>query len=96
MAGPDLPSERGPDRPGEPVPAGPGQRTRTRRRRRGGREELMVPEAEFQSYYGKPIVKAPPWEADIPAYLFFGGLAGGSSLLAAGADLAGQIGRAHV
>ena len=89
MAGPDLPSERGPDRPGEPVPAGPGQRTRTRRRRRGGREELMVPEAEFQSYYGKPIVKAPPWEADIPAYLFFGGLAGGSSLLAAGADLAG-------
>ena len=97
MAGPDLPSECGPDRPGgphadrpgEPVPAGPGQRTRTRRRRRGGREELMVPEAEFQSYYGKPIVKAPPWEADIPAYLFFGGLAGGSSLLAAGADLAG-------
>ncbi len=27
--------------------------------------------------------------ADIPAYLFLGGLAGGSSLLAAGADLTG-------
>ncbi|UVE96977.1 NrfD/PsrC family molybdoenzyme membrane anchor subunit [Dietzia sp. B32] len=49
----------------------------------------MVPRAEFRSYYGKPIVKAPPWEYDIAAYLFLGGLAGGSSLLAAGADLAG-------
>lgn len=97
MADPDQPDEPSPDHaggpgaglPGESVPAGPGQRTRTRRRRRGGREQLMVPEAEFQSYYGKPIVKAPPWEADIPAYLFLGGLAAGSSLLAAGADLAG-------
>jgi hypothetical protein len=47
----------------------------------------MVPEAHFTSYYGRPVVKASPWEADIPAYLFLGGLAGGSSLLAAGADL---------
>ncbi len=47
----------------------------------------MVPPAEFESYYNRPIVKASPWEADIPAYLFLGGLAGGSSLLAAGADL---------
>ena len=31
--------------------------------------------------------QAVPWEADIPAYLFAGGLAAGSSLLAAGADL---------
>lgn len=50
----------------------------------------MVPEASFESYYGRPIVKAAPWQADIPAYLFLGGLAGGSSLLAAGADLTGR------
>jgi formate-dependent nitrite reductase membrane component NrfD len=50
----------------------------------------MVPEAEFTSYYGRPIVKPAPWEADIPAYLFAGGLAAGSSLIAAGADLTGR------
>jgi formate-dependent nitrite reductase membrane component NrfD len=51
----------------------------------------MVPPAEFTSYYGKPILKAPVWQApDIPGYLFLGGLAGGSSLLAAGADLTGR------
>lgn len=47
----------------------------------------MVPRATFTSYYGRPVVKASPWKADIPAYLFLGGLAAGSSLLAAGADL---------
>ncbi|MHB1711283.1 MAG: NrfD/PsrC family molybdoenzyme membrane anchor subunit [Acidimicrobiales bacterium] len=47
----------------------------------------MVPEVEFTSYYGRPIVKASPWKTDIPVYLFLGGLAGGSSLLAAGSDL---------
>ena len=46
----------------------------------------MVPDATFTSYYGRPVVKASPWERDIPAYLFLGGLAGGSSLLAAGAQ----------
>jgi hypothetical protein len=53
----------------------------------------MVPEAEFASYYGRPILKAPVWqERDIAGYLFLGGLAGGSSLLAAGADLTGRPG----
>ncbi|HEX3824602.1 MAG TPA: NrfD/PsrC family molybdoenzyme membrane anchor subunit [Mycobacteriales bacterium] len=47
----------------------------------------MVPPAKFTSYYGRPVLKASPWTGDIPAYLFLGGLAGGSSLLAAGADL---------
>ncbi|GAA4417792.1 polysulfide reductase NrfD [Georgenia halophila] len=46
--------------------------------------------AEYTSYYGRPVVKAPPWEHDIPAYIFAGGLAAGSSLLAAGADLTGR------
>ncbi|WP_028936479.1 NrfD/PsrC family molybdoenzyme membrane anchor subunit [Pseudonocardia spinosispora] len=59
-------------------------------RRTGRREPAMVPDVEFRSYYGRPIVKASPWQADIPAYLFLGGLAGASSLLAAGADLTGN------
>ena len=42
------------------------------------------------SYYGRPIIKAPVWKHDITAYLFTGGLAAGSSLLAAGADLTGR------
>lgn len=50
----------------------------------------MVPEATFTTYYGRPIVKPSPWEADIPAYLFSGGLAAGSSIIAAGADLTGR------
>ncbi|MBC7374394.1 MAG: polysulfide reductase NrfD [Frankiales bacterium] len=59
-------------------------------KRRGGDVNAVVPDAEFTSYYGRPIVKASPWEADIPAYLFMGGVAAGSSLLAAGADLTGR------
>jgi hypothetical protein len=67
------------------------RREGTPRAGRKSRGELsMVPEAEFSSYYGRPIVKAAPWKADIPAYLFSGGLAAGSSLLAAGADLTGR------
>lgn len=58
--------------------------------RKGSGEISMVPEAEFSSYYGRPIVKPAPWEHDIAAYLFSGGLAAGSSLLAAGADLTGR------
>lgn len=60
------------------------------RRSRARGERSMVPEATFTSYYGRPVVKPSPWEADIPAYLFSGGLAAGSSLLAAGADLTGR------
>nr|WP_282439998.1 NrfD/PsrC family molybdoenzyme membrane anchor subunit [Corynebacterium simulans] len=46
----------------------------------------MAEDFEFSSYYGKPVVKAPPWEWPIGAYLFLGGLSGGSALLAAGAS----------
>ncbi len=61
------------------------------RKRGGGRgEQSMVPPATFTSYYGRNIVKPSPWEADIPIYLFAGGVAAGSSLLAAGADLTGR------
>ncbi len=63
-----------------------------RRRRRGRRgEQLMVPDAEFTSYYGRPILKEPTWEAlDIAGYFFLGGLAGASSVLAAGAQATGR------
>jgi formate-dependent nitrite reductase membrane component NrfD len=57
----------------------------------------MVPEASFSSYYGRPILKPPTWEAlDIAGYLFLGGLAGASSVLAAGADVLGDRGLARV
>lgn len=60
-------------------------------RRRRRRDGSMVPEAEFSSYYGRPIVKEPTWAAlDIASYLFLGGLAGASSTLAAGAELSGR------
>jgi hypothetical protein len=50
-----------------------------------------VSESEVTSYYGKPVINSPVWESpDIPGYLFLGGLAGASSLLAAGAQLTGR------
>jgi formate-dependent nitrite reductase membrane component NrfD len=58
--------------------------------RRGG-EKQMVPEAEFSSYYGRPVLKETVWGADIPSYLFLGGLAGASSALAAAAHLSGHL-----
>ena len=63
-----------------------------RPRRKGGRgEQPMVPEATFDSYYGKPVLNPPVWEPrDIAGYLFLGGLAGASSALAAGAHLTGR------
>ena len=63
----------------------------------GSREMPMVPEPEFTSYYGRPVVKPAPWGDDVAAYLFLGGVAGGSALLAAGgaahraADAAPQL-----
>ena len=53
----------------------------------GSREVPVVPEPEFTSYYGRPIVKAPPWDSKIASYLFLGGLAGGSALLSLGGYL---------
>jgi formate-dependent nitrite reductase membrane component NrfD len=51
----------------------------------------MVPPAEFGSYYGRPVIKEPVWGTlDVAGYLFFGGLAGASSVLAASAELTGR------
>ncbi len=51
----------------------------------------MVPEPQFESYYGRPILKEPTWKnPDVPLYLFAGGLAGCSALLAEGAAVTGR------
>jgi formate-dependent nitrite reductase membrane component NrfD len=42
------------------------------------------------SYYGRPFIKEPAWQSDIPLYFFTGGLAGASDLLALGALLTGN------
>ena len=84
-SGPNTVTRSGPAEPRGAEQAVPGQAGG--RRRKKGDKNAVVPDAEFTSYYGRPIVKASPWEHDIPAYLFLGGLAAGSSLLGAGADL---------
>ena len=58
---------------------------RRRKKRRGERPVAA------EDYYGRPIIKPPVWEErEIAGYLFTGGLAGASSILAAGADLTGR------
>lgn len=43
-----------------------------------------------ESYYGQPIIKPPVWTWEVPVYFVLGGVAGVSSLLAAGARLTGD------
>jgi hypothetical protein len=56
-------------------------------RRRAG--EPTVPPADAPSYFGRPVLKTPVWEWGTAAYLFTGGLAAGTAVLAAGADVIG-------
>lgn len=79
------------ERPGREaeVGAGIGQGKGRHRGRRA--EQPMVPQAEFTSYYGRPVLNPPAWEArDIAGYFFLGGLAGAGSVLAAGAQATGR------
>lgn len=46
--------------------------------------------SEPTGYYGRPVLKPPVWKKDIAYYFFLGGLAAGSSVLAAGADQTGR------
>src|SRR3954468_8161720 len=57
---------------------------------RGRGEAAMVPRAEPASYYGRPVIKPPVWSAEVPWYLFAGGLAGASAVLGTAADAAGN------
>jgi hypothetical protein len=61
---------------------GSGRRSRVR--------GAMVPEAEFRSYYGRPIIKEPVWTWEVPWYFFAGGLAGASASLGLAARLTGN------
>src|SRR3954465_5006159 len=79
--------------------AGGSDVTRPRKRRKGGgggwgggnREAAMVPEAEFTSYYGRPIIKPPTWKSpEVPLYLFLGGAAGSSAVLGALGEFTGR------
>ncbi|STD13481.1 Formate-dependent nitrite reductase, membrane component [Dermatophilus congolensis] len=72
-------------------PPTPQHRGGRRKKRRGADPNATVPEAQFGSYYGRNIVKPPPWKKEIPAYLFLGGLAGASGLIGAGAHLTGRF-----
>ncbi|MCW2740396.1 MAG: nrfD [Blastococcus sp.] len=50
----------------------------------------MVPEAEFSSYYGRPIVTPATWKnPEVPLYLFLGGLGGTSALIGAMGEFSG-------
>ncbi len=63
----------------------------TSRPKRRKHTESVVPEPEFRSYYGLPVLNKPTWAPlDIAGYLFLGGLAGTSSTLAAAAELTGR------
>lgn len=44
----------------------------------------------MRSYYGRPVLKEPVWQPEIPAYFFTGGLAGASSILGLAARIAGN------
>lgn len=45
---------------------------------------------EMRSYYGRPILKEPVWQPEIPTYFFTGGIAGGCSVLHGLARVAGH------
>ncbi len=84
---------------------GPSAQKRERRKRKGGGGGLgrgrdgdpTVGEADFQSYYGRQIVKSAVWKTpDVPLYLFLGGAAGSSAILGAMSEFTGRPGLAKV
>lgn len=77
-------ADRGPD-----LPRGPRRRRGAGRGRRND-PNATVPEPEFQSYYGRHIVNPPPWEEGVPLYIWLGGMAAGSALMAAGGHMTGR------
>jgi formate-dependent nitrite reductase membrane component NrfD len=87
------PGGAGTDRGGEGRDRDQGRDSHDRPGRRKGGRDRNFPREEHpgDSYYGRPIINPPVWEErEIAVYLFTGGLAGASSILAAGADLTGR------
>lgn len=50
----------------------------------------VVGDAEVRTYYDRPVLKAPVWTREVPWYVFAGGLAGASAVLAAAARRSGN------
>src|SRR5205085_2332083 len=73
--------------PTKSIQFGPVDELRRRRTRLSRRSRVTT---EMQSYYGRPIVKEPVWQPEIPFYFFFGGIAGASAVLHLGARLTGN------
>ena len=90
----DFDADRPPEQPRRRPRGGTGRRRRDLTQLGmgdGTREGVVIEDVEverstqYDSYYGRAVVKAPPWRAPIAAYLFLGGIAAGSSMLAFGA-----------
>lgn len=60
------------------------------RRGKGRGERALVPDMDVRTYYDRPVVKPPTWKHWIAEYMFLGGLAAGSSVLAFGASRTGR------
>ncbi len=57
----------------------------------GGRGPVQeVPEEKVRSYYDRGVIKQPVWTWEVPWYLFFGGLAGTSSVFSLAARIMGN------
>ncbi len=70
---------------------GDGGPARDRRHHGGKHRDRQHRGGQFDSYYGRPVIKEPTWQArDIAGYLFLGGLAGASSVTGAAAQLTGR------
>jgi hypothetical protein len=54
------------------------------------REAETVPPAQPESYYGRPVIKSPVWKPEVPFYLFVGGMAGASTMLAWVSEVSGN------
>jgi hypothetical protein len=67
--------------PGPAEPTGPAS----------GRRHRYRADSQPTSYYGLPVLNRPVWSArDVAGYLFTGGLAGASAVVAAGAEATGR------
>jgi hypothetical protein len=76
------------ERLGTPPSAPPGSPARRESSPRHAADDAAP---EFESYYGRQILKTPTWKTpDVPLYLFLGGLAGASAVLAEGAAMTGR------
>ena len=53
-------------------------------------ESITAVGTRMDSYYGRPIVKEPVWNPEIPFYLWTGGIAGGASVLHGIATVSGN------